>query len=363
MVAPYTASYASRIAKLRGHLKLEQGEAVLVTSLKDIRWLVGFSGSNAVIVIDRDGLLLVTDGRYAVQVGQECPGLDVKITSGNAFASAIDHVATEPVHTVHCQANHITWEQSQLTHSKLQKADLQPLDDPLPEFRASKTEQEIRLIEEALEITESVYEECLGIIEDGMTELDLAAELDYRQRIEGGQGQAFDTIVAFGENAALPHARPSARKLAKGDVILMDFGCVVDWYHSDMTRTVFFGAPTDTIRMSYMAVKEALEAAAERASSGLIGATLDAVARDLLSRHGLGSFFQHSLGHGVGLDIHEFPTLSSRGASPIPDFSIITLEPGVYIPGEYGIRIENMGLLSPDGCRILNRTPIDPIIL
>lgn len=358
-----TEPYVSRIRRLQDHLKIQQGEAVVVSSLKDIRWLVGFSGSNGVVVLDQEGVLLLTDGRYDVHAKQECPGLTVSIRDGNAFVSAISHIASEPVHSVFCQADHITWEQARLTHEKLRKADMQPIKDPFPLFRASKDEGEVRLIEKALEITESVFENCLGVISEGMTEMDLAAEIDHLQRVAGAEGPAFDSIVAFGSNAALPHARPSTRKLVKGDVLLMDFGCVVQGYHSDMTRTVFFGEPTDAALASYKAVQSALEAVAERATSGVNGATLDAIARDLLSRYGLSSFFKHSLGHGVGLDIHEFPTLSSRGASPIPNQSIITLEPGVYLPGEYGIRIENMGLLYPDGCRILNRTPIDPIVI
>lgn len=212
-------------------------------------------------------------------------------------------------------------------------------------------------------MTEQVFDDVLALLEEGVTEQDLAAEIDYRHRLLGASGPAFDTIVAFSDHAALPHARPGPRALKRGDVVLMDFGGVVDGYHSDMTRTVTFGRADKLFLEAYEAVCSALLISAEAARAGMTGEQLDGVARQALTEHGFGSAFSHSLGHGVGLEIHEGPSISSRNPDKLPAGCIITLEPGIYLPGEFGIRIENMARLEADECTILNASRTELIRL
>ncbi|MDE2996995.1 MAG: M24 family metallopeptidase, partial [Bacteroidota bacterium] len=242
-------------------------------------------------------------------------------------------------------------------------AEVIAVEDPFPEMRASKTAHELSAISMALEMSEAVFNGVLNMIREGVTEKDIAAEIDHQHRLRGASGPAFDTIVAFSENAALPHARPCERALKKGDTILMDFGGVVDGYHSDITRTVSFGRADKEFLEAYQAVKQSLEAATEYAEAGVQGVTLDRVARDVLTRHGYGARFTHSLGHGVGLEIHEYPSVSQRNPSPLPMDCVVTLEPGVYLEGHFGIRIENMVHLRKGTCDTLNTLSTDLAVL
>jgi len=235
--------------------------------------------------------------------------------------------------------------------------------DPLPSLRAVKDESELVKIRSALKITEQVFEEMLPLIRPGVTENELAAEIDYKQRQLGAEGSSFDTIVAFGPNSALPHARPGPSILETNQPVLMDFGCVFEGYASDMTRTVHVGEPTSGFRNVYASVLSALEVVTDGARSGMSGLDVDALARQCLSEKDLDVHFKHSLGHGVGLDIHEWPTLSKRGVDILPDGCVVTFEPGVYLKNEFGIRIEDMAVLRPDSAHTLNSFTTDLIVL
>ena len=356
-------SVAQRREAIRSHLDLDQEMVFLVANPADVTWCTGFTGSNSCVVFTRSRTFLVTDGRYTTQAAQECGGLDVVIETGTALRAATDLLREEPVATVLIQAEQVTWADLRHLEHVLPMAELLPVDDPFPVLRAGKSHGEVAVMQRALDITEQAFERILGSLEEGITENQVAAELDYIQRSMGASGPAFDTIVAFSDNAAKPHARPGKRKLQHGDIILMDFGCVLDGYHSDMTRMVAFGKADKEFMGAYVAVQEALDRATLHASSGVQGVVLDGVARDVLTRNGYGDRFTHSLGHGVGLEIHEFPSVSARNPHPLPDGCIITLEPGVYLEGQFGIRIENMVRLQPDGCEVMNTLTTELTIL
>lgn len=355
--------YSERSARLLGILEIGEQEGFVISHLPDVRWLTGFSGSSGLVLLSRSGTILITDGRYSEQVKTECPGLEVLIrpgAPGNHLGPLLEH---KRLRTLRIQAPKMSWAQVKSWQEAWSDIVIVPAGEELESLRIVKSEPELALIQRALEITEQVFGEVISSLEEGISENDVAAEIDYLQRNKGASGSAFDTIVAFSENAALPHARPGSRQLKRGDSILMDFGCVVQGYHSDMTRTVSFGQANKQFLDAYEAVHSALRHAQDGAIAGITGASLDGLARDRLTSHGFGNAFNHSLGHGVGLEIHESPSVSIRNQHSLVAGSIITLEPGVYIPGQFGIRIENMVQLSDHGCLPLNTLSTDLIRL
>lgn len=349
-----SGSNQTRMDQILDRVDLGPETVFLVANGPDVAWSSGFSGSNGCLVFMESGTVLVTDGRYETQAAQECPDLRLEILPGDAFRSAADWLSGQPVASVLVQSDHVTWDGLRHVEHVLPHVEVQPVIDPFPDLRAVKTEEETSLIRQALAITERTFSQVVGILREGITENELAAEIDYQQRKAGASGSAFDTIVAFSERAALPHARPTDRPLRNGDVILLDFGCVVKGYHSDMTRMIAFGQAGKDFLDAYAAVQDALQKATDHAAAGVQGVVLDGIARDVLTRHGYGDRFSHSLGHGVGREIHEHPSVSSRNPSPLPEACVITLEPGVYLPGAFGIRIENMVQLHSTGCTVLN---------
>ncbi len=349
-----SATYPERCNQLRDRLELGNGEGLVISHLPDIRWLTGFSGSSGLLVLWTGGETLITDGRYTAQVAHESPDVDVHIGSGLPGSHIWQILQVNELSGVRLQADHATWSQILSWKDTWSGVTIRKAHDELAYLRASKSPTELELIRRALAITEATFEDVLARLEEGISENDIAAEIEYRQRTMGASGAAFDTIVAFSENASLPHARPGERTLRRGDVVLLDFGCVVEGYHSDMTRTVSFGGTGKEFLEAYEAVRSALLRSQELAHAGLTGEKLDGIARDELTRRGYGSAFSHSLGHGVGLEIHESPSVSRRNQQSLVEECIITLEPGVYLPGQFGIRIENMVQLHAGGCTILN---------
>ena len=218
------------------------------------------------------------------------------------------------------------------------------------EIRTIKKPSEIKSITRAQRITEEVFVELPGFLKEGVNERDIACEIDYRLRKHGGERSAFDTIVAFGENSSKPHALPSQRKLKAGDIVLFDMGTIIDGYASDMTRTVVFGRADSKIKKLYATVLEAQEAAISGIKAGIKCSEADSLARNVIDRAGYGDQFVHSLGHGVGLDVHEIPSLSRRSNSKLKNNMVVTVEPGIYLPDWGGIRIEDMVVVNNNGC-------------
>jgi len=346
--------HADRRAALRNALLLGTADGVLISHAPDIRWLTGFTGSSALLLLGSNVVALITDGRYTAQVAKEAPDLPAHIGQG-APGSHVGGLLEEYGLThVYLQSEHVSWSSAKKWAADWDGVTLGEMGDQMKALRASKSTDEADTIRRALAITERVLSEVFKIVEEGITEREVAAEIDHLHRQYGASGPAFDTIVAFSENAALPHARPSERRLKSGDCILIDCGGVVEGYHSDMTRTIVFGGADKDFLEGYEAVRSALLRSQEAAHAGMSGEDLDGVAREALTRHGYGSAFSHSLGHGVGLEIHESPSVSRRNQHPLPEGCIITLEPAIYLPGRFGIRIENMAQLTAQGAEIMN---------
>jgi len=241
--------------------------------------------------------------------------------------------------------------------------DLVPTTDEVEGLRWIKSPEEIAKLGAAQAIADDAFDLITGKLTEGMTERDVAFELDMAMRKGGAEAVAFDTIVGFGENSAEPHHGPSERQLQRGDVAKLDFGCVVDGYHSDMTRTVAFGEPPARLREIYDLVRRAQEAGVDAVRAGAVGGDLDAVTRDMIGEAGYGDHYTHSLGHGVGLEVHEGPTLRVGSKDVLPEGTVVTVEPGIYVGGLGGVRIEDMVEVTADGCRVIPRTTKDLVVL
>lgn len=327
-------------------------DALLLTDPADVRWACGFTGSNGWLLWTPWVARFVTDGRYAEQATREVVGADITAEGGD-LARLLAGTWPSGVRSAAFSADRVTVDAAQRLGAALPDVRWISETNVLGPERAVKYAVELEAIERAQRISEAVFLELLERVRPGVSERELAAEITWLHLRRGAERMSFDPIVASGPNSALPHARPTRRILEPGDVLLLDFGCVVDGYASDMTRMVSLGHPRADVRRVHALVREAVEAAEEGARAGLTSAHVDALARTRIDRAGYGSRFPHSLGHGVGLDIHEWPSVSFRSKDVLPAGCVLTIEPGIYLEGDFGVRIEDMVVLRDDGIRRL----------
>jgi Xaa-Pro aminopeptidase len=354
---------APRLSSLLDAATREGASGVLLTFLPDIRWACGFTGSNGLLLVLPEGAWLFTDGRYAAQVKREVQGATPEVVSGDLIAGLAAAALLTVGMRVNVQAEHLTLAQLRALNAAMPGVEWVETEGLLPPLVAVKTPEEVARIEAAQRVTEAVFEDVIAQIRAGITEKDVAAEIVYGHLRRGAERMAFEPIVASGSNGALPHARPTDRPLRAGDLVVLDFGGVLDGYASDMTRTVAVGEPGEEARRVHAAVREAQEAAIGAARAGIRTDELDAAARDVLRRHGLGEAFMHGLGHGIGLQTHEWPRVSYQRQDTLPPGCAITIEPGAYLEGRFGVRIEDIVVLHADGCRNLTRAPKELIVL
>jgi len=344
-------------------------DGLLVSRSAAKRWLAGFvthrgeeltSGYSGTLLVTRDAQLILADGRYVEQAEGECPGWDVHPTS-EAIQVELPAVAGDR------GARRLGAEAKVLSHAEwaaIEAAGLElvPVDEPLAALRIVKDADELAAIERACALTDACFAYLIGIIRPGMTEREVAWELEGWFRANRAEDLAFEPLVLVGAHAAMPHGHPSDTAVVQGQPLLIDFGCQIDGYRSDMTRTVFFGEPAPETRRRYQAVRQAQQLAFEAAAAGVIGSELDRIAREHLASAGLGEAFAHGLGHGIGLETHEAPMLKDWHR-PLEAGMVFTLEPGVYFPGEIGIRIEDDVHLTDAGPRRLTTAPRDLIVI
>lgn len=355
---------SSRISCIRGRLNELEVDAVLLTSLPKIRWACGFTGSNGLLIIGPDSASFVTDGRYTDQARAEVERADVHIAENGLSACVGEAGLLAAFSRVAFQADHVSVARRDALADDHETVDWIPESGMLTRLVGSKSQHEVSQIRAAQSITEEVFRELIELIEPGMTEREIGAEIVYRHLKKGAESMAFDPIVASGPNGARPHARPTDRSLHAGDMIVIDMGCFRDGYASDMTRTVALGEPEDTARRGYEAVLDAQHAALDAARAGMTGRELDAVARASLEAAGLAEHFTHGLGHGLGLQVHEWPRVSHTADDELPEGACVTIEPGVYLPEkQYGVRIEDIIVLREDGSENLTRSPKELMVL
>lgn len=346
--------------------RMEQGgvEAMLLSHLPNIRYLCGFSGSNGLLLLAPRGAVLFTDGRYREQARGQVRGATISIPPRGDLWKAAAERATK-VTRVGLEFEHVSVAQRArwLQHWPGVAKGVKNASGWVEELRSVKDAEEVDAIERAVKLASSVFRPTLKHYRQGMAEAEMAGWLEFGLRRAGGEGLAFDTILAGGAHGALVHAHPDARPLPKRGFIVMDYGVVLGGYHSDMTRTVHIGEAGRKERTVYAAVLEAQGAAIAQVKAGAKAASVDAAARRVLRQAGFGSYFPHSTGHGVGLEIHEGPRLAATSKEQLRSGQVITIEPGVYIPGWGGVRIEDVVLVTPTGAKILTPTPKDLIFL
>ncbi|WP_456427986.1 aminopeptidase P family protein [Rhodocaloribacter sp.] len=352
-----------RLEKIRGLLRTNAADAALLTFLPDIRWACGFTGSSGILLVLPDAAHFVTDGRYRTQAEAEVRGATVHVPGYDLFGHVAGAGLFGAAQTTLVQAEHLTLAEMGRLEGRFPAMTWRPVEKMVAAFVAEKEPEEIARIRRAQRITDEVFAEILGVIRPGMTEKEVAAEIVYGHLRRGAERPAFDPIVAAGPNGALPHARPSDRKIGVGELVVLDFGGVRDGYASDMTRTVAVGEPGAEARRVYGVVREAQARALEAARAGMTSKALDGVARGVIKAAGYGDCFTHSLGHGIGLQTHEWPPVSFRSEEPLPEHAAVTIEPGIYLPGRFGVRIEDIVVLHADGSENLTGAPKDLIVL
>jgi Xaa-Pro aminopeptidase len=335
-------------------------EALLVTALPNVRYLTGFTGSNGQLVLTGDGATFLTDGRYGEQSAHEVPDLPRETYTGD-FAPVFHRVCERlGVHRVGFEAAEVTFHTFQTLQDGVE---LVPTTEEVERLRWVKSPEEVSRLEAAQATADEAFETVVGKLSEGMTERDVALELDLTMRRLGAEAVSFETIVAFGENAAEPHHAPGFRPLARGDVVKLDFGALVDGYHSDMTRTIGFGDPDPRLVEIHQLVLRAQQAGMDAVRPGVRAGDVDAAARSVIVEAGHGDHYGHSLGHGVGLEIHEGPLLRAGSDAVVPEGTVVTIEPGVYVPGLGGVRIEDMVEVTAGGCRPIPTTPRGLVIV
>jgi Xaa-Pro aminopeptidase len=352
-----------RIGQLRRRLTKAGLSGLVVTHLPDLRYLSGFTGSSAALAITRHTARLFTDGRYTTQAAEQVSAAQVQIISGPPAVAAVEWLAAQPgVELAGFDPAKTTvaelarWKAA--LPSRLRRGFLSALALPLVEsLRRIKDEDELTLMIEAALMGCKLFEEILSFIRPGLAEFEVAAEIEHRARLLGAEGMSFETIVASGPRSALPHGLATAARLPRNGFVTLDFGVILKGYCSDMTRSVHLGRPKATERAAYEAVLEAQEAAVAAVAPGVSCAEVDEAARGVLRRAGLAEAFTHSTGHGVGLEIHESPRLAAEQPSKLFSGMVITIEPGVYLPGRFGIRIEDMVAVTRTGGQVLTPAP------
>lgn len=331
-------------------------DALLVTALPNVQYLTGFTGSNGVLLLSHRAATLFTDPRYTVQCSLEtdCKAVTVK---GHMWPGIVKYLQRNKFGKIGFEKDRIPFFiYDYLKEHLAGSTRLTGIPATIEDLRMIKSAHEIDLIRTSVATNSTAFSDALKKVEVGMSELQLAAELDYGMRMHGAEGTAFESIVASGERAALPHARPTSNPIQNNQLLLIDMGAMQKSYASDMTRTVFVGSVSPEWKKRYHAVLEAQMAAIAAIRHGAASTAPDKAARKVLDKHGLGSAFTHSTGHGLGLEIHEAPRLGKKDKNKLQSGMVVTVEPGIYLEGKGGIRIEDTVLVTNNGCEVLTPT-------
>ncbi len=357
---------AARIPRVRERLPDAEVDALVVTHLPNVRYLTGFTGSAAMLLVTGERALLTTDGRYRTQAAEQvaAAGVDAEVEVGAttdaqraALAGALPAGAR-----VGLEAHAVTWASQRVLAEALAAHELVPTDGVVEALRRVKEPAEVARIRAACAIADDALASLLPTLVDRPSEREFALELELAMRHRGASGNSFDPIVAAGPNGALPHARPTDRPIDAGELVVIDFGCIVDGYCSDMTRTVSVGDPGADARRLWDLVRESQRAGRAAVRAGVACSEVDRACRDVIVDAGLGDAFVHGTGHGVGLEIHEAPRVAASARDTLEPALVVTVEPGVYLPGVGGVRIEDTLVVTADGSEPLTAFPKDLVL-
>ncbi len=354
-----------RLEHVRAAMAEQHLDALWIGSAANRRYLSGFTGSAGWLFVSTASAVLLTDGRYVAQAGSQAPDFSVElVTRSQEMAAFKQTMEASSGRRIGLEASHVTLDQWRRWFEPID-ADWAFTTGLVEGLRCQKDATELAAIETAAQVADLTMAYAYSVARPGLSEQELAWMLEVYLREHGAQGVAFEFIIASGPNSALPHARPGDRLIQAGEPITIDLGArLPNGYHSDLTRTFCLGEPADDrFRDVYTTVRAAHHAALAALQPGLHGRAADDVARQVIANAGYGEYFSHSLGHGVGLEVHEMPALAPSSQDTLPVNAVVTVEPGIYIPGWGGVRIEDLALITPDGCRLLSHAAELPVIV
>jgi Xaa-Pro aminopeptidase len=363
MIMSQNHNYQIRINNLRKEMKRQQLDAFISSSPSTTRYLSGYHGSNGLLIVSNSSTYFLTDFRYQEMIQTEVTA-DVKIVAqGSLSNAAAEKKIFSSIKKVAFEKDRLTVAEFDHLKKNLHGKKLIAVAGIVEHLRSVKDDAEIRTLNKAFEISDRVFQKIIGLIKPGMTELEISAEISYLHKKYGAENDSFDVIVASGARGSLPHGTATAKKIHTGEFITLDFGCIADGYHSDMTRTIAVGTPTAEMKKVYAVVLEAQQRACDAVRSGISSKRIDSIARKYIAAQGFGKYFGHSLGHGVGLEIHELPRVAPKSTEHLVNGNVITIEPGIYLPKKFGIRIEDTVVVRDRGCEFLTNSPKELIII
>lgn len=356
--------YDGRRLRLRDALRSTGADALMLSNVTNLRWLTGFTGSHGFALVTPNIAWLAVDGRYALQAAQQCPGLPIRPLSSSAGENIMELIAEAGCARLGVEADALTVAAMEdLTAKAGEGLELTPLRDVVRKLRMIKDDAELELLRRACAVADEVFTFMCGVLRPGFSERDAMLEIEWRIRKHHGADVAFPTIVVSGVRTAMPHGQPSERKLAPGDFVTLDFGARIEGYCSDITRTVVLGEPSGEQKSIYEVVRKAQARAVAAVRAGVAARTVDGEARSVIADAGHGERFTHGLGHSLGLDVHDGPGLSPRSDFDLACGMVMTVEPGVYVDGWGGVRIEDDVVVTADGCAVLTSAPRDLTVL
>lgn len=354
---------STRINRLREAMTSQQIEAVLITGEVNRRYLTGFTGSSGYVLITQQKAWLLTDFRYLTQAAEQAPGFEIVDHGASVTGTIQGLLKQENLDRLGFEEEQMVFATYRTYERELKPATLVPLSGLVEELRMFKDAEELAIMKEAAELADRTFQHMLDVLKPGISEWEAALELETFMRKNGATGPSFDTIMASGERSALPHGRASERIMQANELVTMDFGALYNGYCSDITRTVALGTPSAKLREIYDIVLEAQLHTLEFLRPGMTGREADALARDVITRYGYGEQFGHSTGHGLGMEVHEAPRVSKASDTVLKPGMVVTVEPGIYLPGIGGVRIEDDVVITETGMRRLTESTKDFISL
>ncbi|GAE36328.1 M24 family metallopeptidase [Halalkalibacter akibai] len=353
----------SRIEKLRSKLRDHEIDGLLVTSTYNRQYLTNFTGTAGVAIISEQKAIFITDFRYVEQAKEQATGFEIVQHTGPIFEEVAKQVAKLGLKQLGFEQSHLTYEAHQTYAKAIETASLVPISGLVEDLRLIKDTQEIKMIQDAADIADAAFTHILTFIKPGVTELAVSNELEFFMRKQGATSSSFDIIVASGYRSALPHGVASEKVIEKGELVTLDFGAYLKGYCSDITRTIAVGEVSSELKTIYNTVLEAQLLGMKGIRPGITGKQADALTRDYITEKGYGEYFGHSTGHGLGMEVHEGPGLSMKSNTVLAPGMVVTVEPGIYIAGVGGTRIEDDTLITPEGNKTFTHSTKELLIV
>ncbi|WP_106768095.1 M24 family metallopeptidase [Paenibacillus faecalis] len=352
-----------RVERLRERLHDLGLSAMLVASPINRRYLTGFTGSAGYVLITSEQSFLLTDFRYMTQAPEQATGFQVVEHGANVMDTVKELLANEGIASLGFEQEHVTYAAFSTYTKKLEPVHLVPVSGLVEQLRIIKDDEEIKVMQRAADLADATFSHILSIVETGKTEREIDLQMEMFMRSHGATSSSFDTIVASGPRSALPHGVASDRVIEGNEFITFDFGALLDGYCSDLTRTIALGSPDPKLKEIYNIVLEAQLHTLDHIKPGMTGREADALARDVITKYGYGEYFGHSTGHGLGMEVHESPRLSKLSDDVLEPGMVVTVEPGIYLPGLGGVRIEDDIVITETGIHILTSSSKEYTVL